>query len=385
MSKYDTIKFNKDDIIIKSGEKPLNHFYIIAKGKTICHNDFYESYKYNNEKGSILGLVSSTIDEPYFSTIEAEEETEVIKIKTDSIINISNEELLDKIYDYLYLILETWLSKYYTILAKNKVDLYNKYDILTMIEIYKNNGYTDVVHKMASKYMHMFPDTDDADEIKKILNDIKPLEKPKHISGTSFEFKRGYCLYSEIASSNHIYIIKSGKVGIYCILNEKQIIRNIYSEGYIINGYPPSLEYKPLLTTAIILEDSVINIISKKELVKMINKDRELRMDFIKMASIKVHNAILKIKSINTKELNKKLIIIIYSIIKMETLFNKDIKTLKSLYKIDDIKNMLNIKMSNKDICLELENVKYIEIDSLNNINISDVKNYIEEYKNYIF
>ena len=69
----------------------------------------------------------------------------------------------------------------------------------------------------------------------------------------------------------------------------------------------------------------------------------------------------------------------------METLFNKDIKTLKSLYKIDDIKNMLNIKMSNKDICLELENVKYIEIDSLNNINISDVKNYIEEYKNYIF
>lgn len=69
----------------------------------------------------------------------------------------------------------------------------------------------------------------------------------------------------------------------------------------------------------------------------------------------------------------------------METLFNKNIKTLKSLYKIDDIKNMLNIKMSNKDICLELEKVKYIEIDSLNNINISDVKNYIEEYKNYIF
>ena len=238
MSKYDTIKFNKDDIIIKSGEKPLNYFYIILKGKTICYNDFYKSYKYNNEKGSILGLVSSIIDEPYFSTIEAAEETEVIKIKTDNIININNEELLNKIYDYLYLVLETWLSKYYTILAKNKVDLYNKDDILTMIKIYKDNGYTDVVHKMASKYLHMFPDNNDTYEIKKILNEIEAAEKPEHINRTTFKFKKGYCLYSEIDSSNHIYIIMSGKVGIYSILNEKQTIRTVYSNGYIINGYP---------------------------------------------------------------------------------------------------------------------------------------------------
>lgn len=117
----------------------------------------------------------------------------------------------------------------------------------------------------------------------------------------------------------------------------------------------------------------------------MIDKDRTLRMNFIKMASMKVHNAILKIKSINTKELNKKLIIIIYSILQMETLFHKNIKTLKLLYKIDDIKNMLNINMSNNDICSELKKVKHIEIDSLKNINISDVENYIKEYKNYIF
>ncbi|ADG72839.1 cyclic nucleotide-binding domain-containing protein [Brachyspira murdochii] len=385
MSKYDIIKFNKDDIIIKSGEKPSNYFYIITKGKTLCYNDFYKSYKYNSEKGSILGLVSSVIDEPYFSNIEVIEETEVIKIKTDSIININNEELLYKIYDYLYLVLETWLSKYYTILAKNKVDLYNKDDILTMIEIYKNNGYTDVVYKMAEKYLQIFPDNNDIDEIKKILNNIKPSEKPKHIGGTSFKFKKGYCLYSEIDPANHIYIITSGKIGIYSILNKKQIIRSVYSNGYIINGYPPSLEYKPLLTTAVILEDAVIEIISKKDLVKMIDKDRALRMDFIKMAAMKVYNAVLKIKSINTKELNKKLIIIIYSIIKMETLFCKDMKTLKLLYKIDDIKNMLNINNSDKDIYSQLQNIKYIEIDNLKNIKVSDVINYIKKYKNYIF
>ena len=384
MKKYDTIKFNKYDVIIKYGEKPINYFYILVKGKTLSYNSFYEKHKYNAKKGTIIGLISSITSEPYFSTVEAAEDTEVIKIETDSIININNEKLMNKIYSYLYYILENWLSKYYTILAKNKVDLYNKDDILTMANIYIDNGYNDVAYRMCSTYLELFYDENNADKIKNIIQDLKPIEEPQHIEKNIYKFKKGYCLYSEVHSSNNIYIIESGKVGIYSILNSKQIVRVIYSNGYMINGYEPILEYKPLLTTAIVLEDSIINIIKKNELIKMMDQDREIRINFIKMAAMKVNNAILKIKSITTEELNRKLIIIIYSILKMEILFNEEIQIIRLAYTIDDIKNMLNINFPIEQIYNALEEIKYVEFDAEENINITNVTAYLNKYEKYI-
>ena len=387
MEKYDTIKFNKNDIIIKSGEKPIEYFYILIRGKTISYYEFHKEYKHENKKGSILGLISSVIKEPYFSTIVAAEDSELIKIKIDSIINIKDENLLNKIYSYLYLILEIWLSKYYTVLAVNKVDLYNKDDIVIMANIYKNNGYIDASYKLCSKYIELFPEDNDADKIKNFIKDIENIKYTKeleHIENNTYKFPKGYCIYSEIYSSDHIYVIESGKVGIYSIVNSKQIIRNIYTEGYIINGYNPTLEYKPLLTTAIVLEDSIINIISKEQLIEMIYNNKSLRINFIKMISLKVNNAVLKLKAIKKDELNIKLIIIIYSIIKMYALHNKDITKLILFYSIEDIKNMLNIDADNKKVCAALKSIKYIELDNQFNITVTNIQNYIKEYKNYI-
>ena len=116
----------------------------------------------------------------------------------------------------------------------------------------------------------------------------------------------------------------------------------------------------------------------------MIEQNKELRINFIKMVAVKVNNAILKIKAIKTEELYKKLIIIIYSILKMEFLFNNQ-KKLKLPYKINDIKNMLDINNSNKEVISELKKIKYIEVDSFDNITISEVENYFNEYKSYTF
>ena len=162
-------------------------------------------------------------------------------------------------------------------------------------------------------------------------------------------------------------------------------MRCVYTDGYMINGYHTILDYKPLLTTAIVLEESIISIINKKELVQMIDQDKELRISYIKMVAVKVNNAILKIKAIKTEDLYKKLVIMIYSILKMEFLFNNGKKNLKLPYKIKDIKNMLDINNSNKEIISELKKVKYIEVDSFDNITISEVENYFNEYKSYTF
>ena len=387
MEKYDIIKFNKNDIIIKSGEQPSEYFYILMSGKAVSYYEFYKEYKNENKKGSIFGLISAIIKEPYFSTIEATEDSELIKIKIDGIINIKDENLLTKIYNYLYFILETWLSKYYTILAVNKVDLYNKDDIVTMANIYKDNGYIDASYKLFSKYVELFPEDEDVTKIKKFMEEMENIKYTKeieHIEKDTYKFPKWYCIYPEIYSSDHIYVIKSGKVGIYSIVNSKQIIRNIYTEGYIINGYNPTLEYKPLLTTAIVLEDSVIDIISKEQLIEMIYNDKLLRINFIKMISIKVNNAVLKLKAIKKDQLNTKLIIIIYSMIKMHTLYHKDTMKLTLLYNIKDIKNMLNIDTDNKKIYAELKNIKYVELDKSHNITVTNIENYFKEYKNYI-
>ena len=66
MEKYDIIKFNKNDIIIKSGEQPSEYFYILMSGKAVSYYEFYKEYKNENKKGSIFGLISAIIKEPYF-------------------------------------------------------------------------------------------------------------------------------------------------------------------------------------------------------------------------------------------------------------------------------------------------------------------------------
>ena len=88
---------------------------------------------------------------------------------------------------------------------------------------------------------------------------------------------------------------------------------------------------------------------------------------------------------LDREDLYKKLVIMIYSILKMEFLFNNGKKNLKLPYKIKDIKNMLDINNSNKEIISELKKVKYIEVDSFDNITISEVENYFNEYKSYTF
>lgn len=384
MEKYDIVKFNKNDIIIKSGENPSEYFYILIKGNALSHYSFYKKFKYKYKKGSIMGLISSITGEPYFSTIEADEDSEALKIKIKSIMDMENEELLNKIYEYLHFVLETWLSKYYTMLAVNKVDLYNKEDIITMANIYKNNGFIDACNKLCLKYIELFPENNDIEEVKEFIKDIKFDKNIEHIDNSILKFPKGHCIYTEIHSADNIYLIESGKIGAYSVINSNIIIRNIYTNGYIINGYNPRLEYKPLLTTAIVLEDSIIKVITKEQLIEMISRDKSLKINYLKMLSLKINNVIFKIKAIEEDKLQSKLIIIIYSMLKMYSLFNEDTDKLTLAYTIEDIKNILNINLQNDEISEELKNIKYVKFDNALNITITNIKNYLKEYKDYI-
>ena len=143
------------------------------------------------------------------------------------------------------------------------------------------------------------------------------------------------------------------------------------------------MDYKPLLTTAIAVEDSVIEIIEKDFIENIINRDNKFINNYIKATAAKINNTILKIKALSVKELNVKLIILIYSFIKMETLFEKN-KNIRLYYSINDIKNILNIDSPNNKIFQTLEEIKHTRIDKSENITINNYENFLREYENYI-
>ena len=132
---YNKITIKKSTIIFQYKEPAKNYFYIILKGKVTAYNVFYENYDIHYKEGDIIGLISSIINEPYYSTIESTEDIEVLKIYVQDLPKVDNYKLIDKISNYLSSIFETWLSKYYSLITKNKVNLYNKEDIFTMANI----------------------------------------------------------------------------------------------------------------------------------------------------------------------------------------------------------------------------------------------------------
>lgn len=383
MEQDNKITIKKSTIIFKYKEEPKDYFYIITKGNVIAYNSFYQNYEIHYKEGDIIGLISSIINEPYYSTIEAEDDVEVLKVYVHDLTKIDNYALIDKISKYLSSILETWLGKYYSLITKNKINLYNKEDIYTMANIYKKNGFPDACSKICNYCIHLSDYGENINETKKLIINTRPMEKPDKIEENIYSVKKGYCLYSEMDTSNYIYIIKSGRIGIYSIIDSKQVVRLIYPDNYIINYYKPVMDYKPLFTTAIALEDSIVQIIKRDIMENVLSRDNQIVYDYIRGTAAKINNVTLKIKALSAKELKIKLIIIIFSFIKIETLFDNP-KHIKLFYSIDDIKNILNIDTKKDKVLKTLKEIKYIEIDNSNNIIINDYINFLKEYENYI-
>ena len=88
----------------------------------------------------------------------------------------------------------------------------------------------------------------------------------------------------------------SGKVGIYNIINGELLLKDVYKKNYILNGYEPKLEYKPLSTSAIAIDTTYVKVISKEEFLEMLTKDKQLRAYNIKMMAVKVVTIHLKMK-----------------------------------------------------------------------------------------
>ncbi|MEI0798812.1 cyclic nucleotide-binding domain-containing protein [Brachyspira intermedia] len=380
MHGYNTIHFKKSTIIYIKDQIPKDVFYIIKKGKAISYGTFNYNIEFN--KGDILGLVNILLNEPYFFNVKAMEDVEAIEVDISEVIKTKNEELMIKIAENLDASFETWLGRYYMQLSKNKEisHIRTKEEIMNMADVYNKNGFKHIAYKLYNEYTKLFPEN--ADDVKDKLSEITPIEEPQKNDDNVYYYKKGYCLYTELEYTNTLYIIKSGEIGIYNIVNLEQVTRAIYSKNSMIDGYKPVLQYQPLSTSAVALEDSYIKVLTKKELINLTEHDPELSLYYIKMVSVKIRNTILKMMVLSVDDLLSKLLITLYYILKTEIL-PEDVNSVNLLYTLNDIKTLMNIK-DVKLIEKELNRVRGVSISSDGYINITDMKSLIIEYRNCI-
>uniref|UniRef100_UPI00262DC754 cyclic nucleotide-binding domain-containing protein n=1 Tax=Brachyspira sp. TaxID=1977261 RepID=UPI00262DC754 len=249
-----------------------------------------------------------------------------------------------------------------------------------MADIYRKNGLTDAAYKLYQEYIKTLENKEDIENAERKLLQLGPANNPSMFTSNIFLYKKGSCLYTELKPSNNLYIILSGRVGIYNIVNGKLILEDVYKEHYVIDGYEPKSEYKPLLTTAIALEITYMKVVTKEEFIEMLMKDKQLRGYHIKMMSMKVINVLSKIKAIEEERNIFKLFIFLSGIIKIDTLFDGQ-NTIIIPYSIDDITN--SIKLSKENILENIKKIKSIELIKDKYIKIIDINDFFSEYHKY--
>ena len=385
MLNYKTIKFNKSATIFIEGQEPKYTFYIIKKGNVIVYSYFADNFTIEYKEGEIIGLFNAVLNEPYFSTVKALDEVELIEMNINEIEKINTASLIDKIYNYLIINIERWLNRYYYFLHKEKTPYYNSHynrnnkNIIEMCNIYLKNGFYDAAHKLCKKYIELNPhDNDKNKELNDLFSNIKSAEEPENIEENIYKYKKGCCLYTELQGSDYLYIIKYGQIGVYNIFDSKQVTRRILTTNDVLNGYNPISKNKYISTTAIALKDSIIELIKKEDAITLVESDKNLRLYFVKIMSMRIYGTISRIRAFNANNTVSKFVIIIEALIKTELLF-KSTNKITFPYNINDICSMIAV-----DYKENLEN----EITKIKAINISDegyiiVNNIDEFYKEY--
>ena len=385
MNNSKTVKFKKDSIIFIEGQEPKHTFYIIVSGTVVAYNDFADNYAVEYKAGEIIGFFNAVINEPFSATVKAIKDVELLEMNVQEIENINNRNIINKMYDYLIINLERWLDRYYYFLNKaNKPYIQSdakNLDIIEMGKIYYNNGFYGAAYQIFNDYKK----SNNNEEVEKLILELEPLIKdfkePELIGNNVYKYKKGYCLYTEIQSADYLYIIKYGKVGVYNIFNSKQVTRRVAIDGDIINGYAPASKNQALSTTAIILQDSIIQSVKKEEIINLLYVDKNIRLYLTKVMSMRIQSTISRIKSFNANNMTSKFIIIIEALIKNELLF-KDIKRIEFPYNIYDICSIIGLDY-NENIENELEKIKSLSISENGNLIVNDLDAFYEDYKIY--
>ncbi|ASJ22557.1 cAMP-binding protein [Brachyspira hampsonii] len=384
MINFNIVEFKKDSAIFVAGENAREVFYIIKEGVVVDKNYVIENTNFEFTSGDIIGIVPAVLSEPYYSTAIAATDVQLVEIYAGDIYNIEDTKIIEKIYKYLIKFMEIWLGKYfYTLSESLNIGSYKENDAFEIANIYNNNGYKSAALYMYKKIIEMFPNEDHT-EINNKINEIETnynIKPPLEIGSNLQEYKSGTCIFSELESNTNLYVIRDGKVGVYSVFDGKIITRIIFKSGNII-GYKPIFGNKLLLTTCITLEDTILQSVNKEDFLILASNNTKLQYHLVNIMARRTYNTIIKSYSITIKSPVGKFYSMVYSFVKTELLFDKNIDFLELPYTVRDISSMVGIENTNY-IKSEMNKTKVILFSSDEKIIIPNIKNFFKEYDMY--
>lgn len=384
MIDFNIIEFKKDSAIFVAGENAREVFYIIKEGTIVEKNYVIENTNFEFVAGDIIGMVSAILSEPYYSTAIAATDVQLVEIHVKDIYNIEDTKIIEKIYKYLIKFMEIWLGKYFYKLSESlNIGSYKENNALEIANIYNDNGYKSTALYMYKKIIEIFPNEDHT-EINEKIHDIESnynIKPPLEISYNLYEYKNGTCIFSEFENNTELYVIRDGKVGVYSVFDGKIITRIIFKSGNII-GYKPILGNKLLLTTCIVIEDTILQVINKEDFLRLASNNTKLQYHLVNIMARRTYNTIIKSYSITIKNPIGKFYNMVYSFIKTELLFDKNIDFLELPYTAHDICSMVGIENVNY-IKSEINKVKVILFSSNEKIIIPNIQSFFKEYDMY--
>ncbi|WP_157153495.1 cyclic nucleotide-binding domain-containing protein [Brachyspira murdochii] len=384
MIDFNVVEFKKDSAVFVAGENSGDVFYIIKEGTIIDKNYVIENTNFEFTRGDIIGIVPAILSEPYYSTAIAVTDATLIEIHIKDIYNIEDSKIIESIYKHLIKFMEIWLGKYFHKLAETlNIENYRENNAFEIAEIYEKNGFKSAALYMYKKIIEMFPDKDHSEVNNKILSIERneKIEAPLQINNNLFEYKSGSCIFSELESNTELYVIRDGKVGVYSVFDGRLITRIIFQSGNII-GYKPILGNKFLLTTCIVLEDTVLQIVNKEDFLKLASTNTKLQYHLVNIMARRIYNTVIKSYSISIKSRVGKFYNMIYSFAKTALLFDKNAEFLELPYTANDICAMVGIE-SVDYIKSEMNKTKVILFSREDKIIIPNVQNFFNEYNMY--
>ena len=318
MIDFNVVKFKKDSAIFVAGENAREVFYIIKEGVVIDKNYVVENTNFEFTSGDIIGIVPAILLEPYYSTAIAVTDVQLVEIHAKDIYNIEDIKIIEKIYQYLIKFMEIWLGKYFYKLSESlNIGSYKENDALEIANIYNDNGYKSAALYMYKKIIEMFPNEDHT-VINEKINEIESsykIKPPLEINSNLQEYKKGTCIFSELENNTDLYVIRDGKVGVYSVFDGRIITRIIFKSGNII-GYKPILGNKLLLTTCIVLEDTILQIVNKEDFLRLASNNTKLQYHLVNIMARRTYNTIIKSYSITIKNPIGKFYSMVYSFVK---------------------------------------------------------------------
>jgi CRP-like cAMP-binding protein len=345
---YNINKYQQKSYIILEGEKKSQSFHIIKEGKVSISKlnpVFGEKKSEVIGPGDFFGVVGAMSQLPQPESAFAMTTVVTISINYKKLPEMvqSNPALAIKIIRSFSKKLRQF-SERNMVSHDREVDEEENFDILYNLALnYLNLGKKRMAAYIFKCYLHYFPNGENSDKAKENLVELDSKNPFIKKSGTIQTYNDGEIIFCQNEPSNEVYVLKSGRVRISKIVDNKEIQLFIMMPGDIF-GEMSLIENKTRSATAIALEDSDLLAIKKENFETMSQKEPQLMARIISLLSERIWNANKLILNSYLNDLDYKILDMLLILYERSKVINNGLESFDFKVQFNDVINMIGLE-----------------------------------------